>query len=540
MSKIKYSRSKWEVSYYGGYYSMIQDHPEISVPFKVDISVGNPQNLPWYTAQKVIKMLLLRANDLSLINELHFDLVEENTFFFTKKTLVVDKQSLSDLLSAVCNNSPEHSNLFRHYKELIMSSRISMPVSSSWSFGSKEDDRSKKNKNKKKDKSGKADKEDKSNDKSENKTASDKGEDNQGDSKNKQGEGEEQKKDKQDEKKNENTTGVDGKNQKSDEQDQNEQDTGKEKDSDIGSDIFNNEEINDEEVVVNILEEVKEFKDLLSGIKKREPYVYKNLSSGHFKKNTKFIHVDSRDKINFSQLEVHNAGQLVKLLDINFDPAVGIINSLKAGKLDQRKIAEVPAGNTNIYYLREEEQTTKPFSVAILLDQSGSMEGKMKSARSLLKTLYLAFSEIIPPDNLYIYGHSGDRSPEIYIYHDKYNHTFEERAWKMEVFAQNYDGPVIESIHQKIRDMTQDNIIFIVLSDGDPGGYGYGGKEHIDEMKRIIEKCRRDGFVTVGLGIQYIGVKGLYNYSTIINNLDQEMVKKTSHIINKVVKTEFQ
>lgn len=286
----------------------------------------------------------------------------------------------------------------------------------------------------------------------------------------------------------------------------------------------------------------EKFKLLLSGIKEKKSTSYNTLSTGDFKEKTKFIHPESYGKCVFEKEEEFRAGQLVKMLDITFDPASDRINSLKTGKLDPRKIAQVPAGNTNVYYITEEDQTTKPFSVVILVDQSGSMDenGKMYSAKNLVKTLYLAFSEILPPDKLYIYGHSGGYTPDIYVYQDKYNQTFEDRCNSMGIEAQNYDGPVIENIHARIREMTDDNIIFIVLSDGAPEGYDYGTEKHIQELKQILEKCRRDGFVTVGIGIQNFHVEDLYTYSTVIENLDYDMVKKTSHIINRVVKTEFQ
>jgi len=98
---------------------------------------------------------------------------------------------------------------------------------------------------------------------------------------------------------------------------------------------------------------------------------------------------------------------------------------------------------------------------------------------------------------------------------------------------------VIESVYEKVRSITSDNIIFISMSDGQPSGQNYGGTAAIHDMKKIIEKCKRDGFVTVGIGIQHVGVKEIYNYYTIVNDMTQ-MVKQVSLLINKVVKTEFQ
>jgi len=233
------------------------------------------------------------------------------------------------------------------------------------------------------------------------------------------------------------------------------------------------------------------------------------------------------------------ANSLVKMLDITFDPQQDRINSLRTGKLDTRKVAEVLPGNLNVYYKVEEDQSTKPFSVVILADESGSMRGKMKKTRSLVKILYLAFSQILPKNKLYVLGHSGPDYPEIFVYQDPHHDNFDESIETMAGKQENYDGPVIEEIHKKIREYTDDNIIFIVLSDGAPSGDGYGSSNDVKDLKRIVEKCRRDGFVTVGVGVEY-DTSHLYDYNCIVSSMSNDMVKRASFIINKVVKTEFQ
>jgi nitric oxide reductase activation protein len=93
-------------------------------------------------------------------------------------------------------------------------------------------------------------------------------------------------------------------------------------------------------------------------------------------------------------------------------------------------------------------------------------------------------------------------------------------------------------VYEKVRSFTDDNIIFISISDGEPSGKAYGGQSAIDDMKRIIEKCKRDGFVTIGVGLEY-NVKNIYNYHTVVTD-NNKLVEQVSTIINKVVKTEFQ
>ena len=264
--------------------------------------------------------------------------------------------------------------------------------------------------------------------------------------------------------------------------------------------------------------------------------------SGDLKHDTEFVYADEHEIPWYPNSEQSKqADAIVRLLDISFDPKEDKIENLKCGKMSAHKIAEIPAGNTHVYHRVENDQNTKPFSICILADESGSMTGNLfNQQHHLLKVLYAAFSQILPQDKIYIYGHTGEQTPVIHIYHDKYKTAFPKTIHsQLNIeLRENYDGPVLESIYDRIRSQTSDNIIFISLSDGEPAGENYGGEEAIDELKRVIEKCKRDGFVTLGIGLCYSRVKDIYNYHTVIKKMDQ-LVPNVSALINRVVKTEF-
>jgi hypothetical protein len=286
---------------------------------------------------------------------------------------------------------------------------------------------------------------------------------------------------------------------------------------------------------------ISEIRSLLSDIKKKEPYVWRSAIAGDWKKKTEFAFVPKGEKCTFSPEQEKLAASLVNLLDISFDPIEDRLNSLRSGKLDVRKLAEVIPGNLNVYYKIEQDQSTRPFSVCLLVDESGSMrcDDRISKAKNLVKILYLAFDEILPKDKLWVMGHSGGDSPRIYIYKDPYNDTFEETIEKMTSRSENYDGPVIEAIHERIRKTHDDNIIFIVLSDGSPSGSGYGCPKDVQDLRRIVEKARRDSFLTIGIGIDY-NTNHLYDYNCTVRANNMDMIRKTSYIINQAVKNEFQ
>ena len=296
-----------------------------------------------------------------------------------------------------------------------------------------------------------------------------------------------------------------------------------------------------------------DYSDMLEDFKKVKEskpysaYSSKDAVSGELKDNTTFIVMDKNPApCKYSQQIVKQANALVNLLDISFQPKEDRIENLKCGKMSSHKIAEIPAGNTHIYYRVEEDQATRPFSICVLADESGSMGHRRidQKQNDLMKVLYHAFSQILPQDKIFFFGHSGDPddhgNPEIRIYHDKYNQNFEHTIdCQLENdYNENYDGPVIECIYERVREQTSDNIIFISISDGGPSGCDYGGPSAVDELKRVIEKCKRDGFVTVGIGLQHGSIKEIYNYHTIVYDMSK-LVKSVSSLINQVVKTEF-
>ena len=536
-STFQYSSSKWETSHFGGYYSVIWDHPDVVIDYQVDIKINEMQGLTWFTANKLMKMFLLKVNENKLIPTIikGADIKERVRFFRTEKYIEISPIALNAAFSLVCTSSPEHINLFQHYKKLILSTEITMPVdpSTEHKAGSSKEEGAGEGED---DKDSKEDKDKKDGGKKGEKKDSEDGED--------IGEGDEE---------TEGDSTEEGEDGESNDGDINispslkkkpKNHSGKENPIDDEFEPLEEKELEkpkEEKTSARGYDDaLEDLRKILAGIQKRET-IHSNIA-GDWKGKTKFRALTNVSKTTFQINEIQYASRLVQMLDINFDPSVDRINSLRTGKLDPRKVAEVVPGNTNVYYLMEENQTTKPFSVCILCDESGSMGGadKIYHQKRIVKTLYLAFSEIIPEDKLFIYGHSGGSTPEIYIYQDKYENKFEERIEQMCARSSNYDGPVIEEVYEKVRSFTDDNIIFIVLSDGQPAGDCYGGSRDVEDMKRIIEKCRRDGYVTLGVGILHFSDPGLYNYSCVINDLDDEAIKKVSHLVNKVVKTEFQ
>ena len=480
------STSGWEKSHFGGFTRVLNDYPYIKIDFDLDIKASGEaaSELGTWQAEKLIKLYILKAKEKGLIEKFTSKVIERPSFFGTviKKYSVVSLNNLA-ILSTICTSYPEMAPMFEHYKDSILSSTIEMEI---------QEPEPKKDK-------GEGEGE------GEGQPQGEKEEEGEGDDEG-QGEGE---CDGEDEKESESGSPAEGKQ------------TPKGKSG-------------------------KSIQDLMGEINESKPWSVADRSLTAFSEKPKFTAFgkkDSRSSYQFNAEEKRDSELLIKLLDINFDPKSDEVKNLKLGKLDTSKIAEVPAGNLSIYKQRVEEQDTKPFSVCILADMSGSMGhgGRIPAQRHIMNTLYLAMSQILTPDKLYIYGHSGDYTPEIFTFYSPYDTDYEKNIqfYNSVNWCQNYDGPVIEAIHKKVRETNDDRIIFISLSDGQPSGNNYGGHEHNEELKRILERARRDEFVTVGIGIQADHVTELYTYSKVVNDL-KFLPKEVSSIINQVVRAEFQ
>jgi hypothetical protein len=480
------STSGWEKSHFGGFNRILSDYPFIKLGYEVDIKPGEKisKELGSWLGEKLIKLYILKLKELDLIKYLKSEEVEREGFFGKTKRYSVISLHNESILDTVCSTYTEFAPLFEHFKKDIFESSIEMEITD-------------------KDQEG----------------------DCEGGEEGEEGENEEKK---------------DGEGQGQGEGDQ---ENDKKKDGQ-GEGEGEGEGKPGNSKKTSKTCKGKTITDYINEINESKPFS-RNSDLSEFGEKPIFSPFDKKrdlGKVTFTPKQKQDAEMLIKLLDINFDPKSDVVKNLKLGTLDTSKIAEVPAGNISVYKQTLEEQDTKPFSVCVLADMSGSMGNgsRIPSQLHILNTLYLALSQILPVDKLYIYGHSGSYTPEIYTFYSPYDTEYEKNIqyYQKVDWAQNYDGPVIESIHKKVRETNDDRIIFISLSDGDPCGNNYGSNSDVQDLKRILERARRDEFVTVGIGIESDHVNKLYSYSKAVWDLGL-LPKEVSSIINQVVRSEF-
>lgn len=484
------STSGWESSLFGGFKRLINDYPEVKVDEDVDTIPGKDKiDLNVAERNKLLKLLLSKIQSNGLFDEL---LEEATSERITKETeqgpqqfdlLTTTPEAMQNVSKLLCDKEYEMAPLFEKFSDFLTNSsfQIEIPVPPEEQEGGGGGE-------------GEGENDEDNSDDSQSSASSDQNGDPQ-DSDSKPQPGKEGKDDKAEPSK-------------------------------------------------ATAKQVEKAKEKLENTIEDSQKFTTDTDYGNYKgKSEIIIERPNATKTTFNSKEESNARSLVKMLDINWETDKDVVKNLRTGKLDPTKIAEIPGGNTSVYQRDVEEMTTRPFSVCILCDESGSMRGnRIRMQYSLVKSLYKAFEEIVGSDKMYIFGHTGYENPEVYVYHDLYNRNFLANIDNMVTTrrqGQNYDGPAIAEVHKRVREQTEDRVIFISLSDGQPSGDNYGGPKDIKDMKMIIEKCRRDDFVTVGVGIQHFSEEGLYNYSVVVEDLNKAAAK-VSKLVNKVVKTEFQ
>lgn len=515
------SSTGWEKSLYGGFERPVQDYPTISLSTDIEIIPGvleSKWHSEWFR-EKVVKIFLSKAKNHKLTDHLwlNAEITTAETGFFVKNKVVVyraSKDQIRDVLNEVIRKESELAELFKHYTPVIEDSEIRVTIPESECKGS-----------------GKA------------KPSSESPEKEDGEKEKTESEG----------------SGDDDGDIPPPEISEGEMDSLIEKYA-KGGKIAPSKAAVLKSKIAPLLEKIYKgiplnpseqstVKVYMDKVAKHHMNTLKEIEgssskiSTYSKKPIARIEKENNVETTYEQEEIAASESLVKLLDISFESKSDDIKNLRLGKMDLSKIAEVPAGNFHIYHQEVEDQDTRPFSVVILGDESGSMgcNGRITSQYSMMKILFRAFSAIMPQDKLWVYGHSGSSSPELFVYHEPDTPNFLTTIDNMlrHSMQQNYDGPIVEFIHQRVRSKTSDRIIFIVLSDGTPGGYDYGSSDDHANYKQIMEKCKRDDFIVCGIMIQIDNGRHLYNYSTRVDKMS-DMPKKVSNLLNKVVKAEFQ
>lgn len=206
------------------------------------------------------------------------------------------------------------------------------------------------------------------------------------------------------------------------------------------------------------------------------------------------------------------------------------IKSMRSGRLDTNKLAEAKQHVSTIYERIGEVKTNK-LSVTILIDESGSMcsDSKIRKAQEAAIFLNEALKKV-PDVELFIYGHTADYtgfiegkkcggtgSTQLVIYkEDKFKDDY--ALGNVSARHENRDGTAMLAAAKRVRSKTQNQGVFIVISDGDPSADNYrnsNARSHVRKMANEVEKM---GFQVIQVTIGEYESKDMFKH---VINIDE-------------------
>ena len=226
------------------------------------------------------------------------------------------------------------------------------------------------------------------------------------------------------------------------------------------------------------------------------------------------------------------------------------IRNKKRGKLDKRLLHRIPMGAPNLFKM-DFSKEDKPLDICVLVDESGSMgQGyRMMNARRSAIALREALSDN-DKLNLWVYGHTADGADD---WHSDKGSTNMTQYWgptmkdrpmalgAMKARYENRDGNAIWACADKVSgesDQPMSNKLMIVLSDGQPAAFRYGGMDSRKHVRNVVKNLEGKGWnvIQVGFGgMEEWAMKEMFNNYILVKDTNT-LATKLSKIMKRVMK----
>ena len=154
-------------------------------------------------------------------------------------------------------------------------------------------------------------------------------------------------------------------------------------------------------------------------------------------------------------------------------------------------------------------------SVAVLIDESGSMRGYSRSEAAKRAAILLYEYCDIMKIPVCMYGHSTEgRYVTLYAYADfeKKDPADRYRLMKIDARSENRDGFALRFLKERIKKEDSLEKILIVISDGQPADSGYFGSAAYKDLSEITKECENEGIflIAAAIGNDKPTIKGIY------------------------------
>jgi Mg-chelatase subunit ChlD len=215
------------------------------------------------------------------------------------------------------------------------------------------------------------------------------------------------------------------------------------------------------------------------------------------------------------------------------------IKSARSGRLDTNKLAEAKQRVQTIYERFGTVKTDK-LAIVILVDESGSMAGmEIDKAKEAAIFLYESLKDVKDVE-LFIYGHTADESryggagtTQIYKYHEPGFNSPINLA-KISAKCENRDGTAILATAKRVRQFTNNNAVFIVISDGEPSASGYRGDLAVTDVRRRVNEVEKMGFQVIQIAISGYRSRDMFKHVINMDDISTFPVDFVSFLKKKI------
>lgn len=191
-----------------------------------------------------------------------------------------------------------------------------------------------------------------------------------------------------------------------------------------------------------------------------------------------------------------------------------------------------------VFYKNALPNEIPELAVGLLLDESGSMSScdRCTYARASAIILYDFCQSLDIP--VMVYGHStgygrNGHSVNLYSYaeFESYDHDDKYRMIDIGARGSNRDGAALRFVAEQLSRRPEQVKILILVSDGQPADFGYGGTAAEEDLRGIKQEYQRKGilFVAAAIGDDKINIERIYGDAFLdITDLNQLPIKLTN------------
>jgi hypothetical protein len=217
------------------------------------------------------------------------------------------------------------------------------------------------------------------------------------------------------------------------------------------------------------------------------------------------------------------------------------LKSMRSGRLDTGKLAEAKQMVPTIYERMGTVKTNK-LCVGVLIDESGSMGGSKEVVAREAAIMLNESLKNVPDVELFIYGHtadwcetgcSGNKSTQLFIYREPGNNN-ETALGGISGKYENRDGVAMMAAAKRMRQRTQNQGVFVIISDGSPHAADYSGYAATKHVRNMAIKIEQMGFQVIQVTIGGYKSTDMFKNVVDIANIEEFPTKFVALLKSKI------